>query len=133
VAEAGVSNQDIDLSLLLLDCFIEVIEITEILHVSANRRDAVSNESGSHIEVVLPAAGEIDERPFPHKPLRCRKSEAAAASRYHRHFALQSRHHSLPSRFRHTRADGYVRFVRIGSATSRSMRCLQHRSTLPSR
>jgi hypothetical protein len=112
---------------------IEPIEITEILHVSANRRDAVSNESSGHVEVVLPAAGEIHERTFPYKSLRRRKSEAATAARYHRHFALQSRHHSLPFRFRHSRANEYARFKRIGSSTSRSMRCLQHRSFLSSR
>ena len=70
IDEASVGSQDIDLSLFFLDFLIELIEITAFLHVSANRRDTVSNESGGHIEVVPPAAGEIHERTFPHKPLR---------------------------------------------------------------
>jgi hypothetical protein len=69
----------------------------EVLHVSPSGRYAISNESGRHVEFVLPPAGDVDKGLLLYKPLGRREPEAAAAACYERHFALQSWHHSLPS------------------------------------
>jgi hypothetical protein len=81
IDEARVCNKDIDLSLLFPDSFIEPIEIVEVLHVSSIGRNAISKESGGHVELVPPATGDVDEGAFVHKPLRRCEPEAAATTR----------------------------------------------------
>jgi hypothetical protein len=72
----------------VLDPVVKPIEILRVLHVPLNRGGPVSEESDRHLEFVLPAAGDVDECPFPRKPLRRREPEATAAACNYRYFVL---------------------------------------------
>jgi hypothetical protein len=54
------------------------------LHVALNRGDALSDQSGRHVELVLPTAGNVNKCSFLREALRHRQSDTAAAARDNR-------------------------------------------------
>src|SRR6267378_2716890 len=86
------AEQHVDFSELLGNRCIQLVQIGRLSYVGLHCQHAIPNRLHRILERLRVAPRDGYARAFFLQPLRCRKSDAAVSSGYHRHFSFESLH-----------------------------------------